>query len=101
MAVGAEVQRDGGTHFRVWAPRSATVAVELRAASQLDPQAVVPLDAEGNGYFSGSVPEASAGMFYQYRVASGSFPDPASRFQPEGVHGVSQIVDPGDFRWTD
>ena len=43
-----------------------------------------------------------AGSLYQYRIdGSGPFPDPASRFQPEGVHGPSQVVDPSRFRWTD
>lgn len=40
-------------------------------------------------------------MLYKYKLDSGSFPDPASRFQPEGPHGPSQIVDPSQFRWTD
>jgi maltooligosyltrehalose trehalohydrolase len=61
-----------------------------------------PLEAEENGYFSGTVAEASAGDQYRY-VLDGdqAFPDPASRFQPEGPHGPSQIVDPASFRWTD
>jgi maltooligosyltrehalose trehalohydrolase len=40
-------------------------------------------------------------MEYRYRLAHGVFPDPASRFQPEGPHGPSRIVDPGAFRWSD
>lgn len=99
--IGAEVSPDGGTYFRVWAPRSPTVAVEMGPATPTDaPLALIPLEAEGNGYFTGNVAEARAGMRYRFRLAQGSFPDPASRFQPDGPHGPSQIVDPA-FDWTD
>ena len=47
------------------------------------------------------VTQARAGSLYKLRLENGSFPDPASRFQPNGPHGPSQIVDPGSFRWTD
>src|SRR5204862_3900830 len=56
---------------------------------------------EGNGYFSAHVPFAEAGRRYRFRLDSGAFPDPASRFQPEGPHGPSQLVDPRRFSWTD
>ncbi len=101
MAVGAEPQRDGGVHFRVWAPTVEDVTVELQSASQQGSQTTTPLAAEAGGYFSGTVAEARVGDIYKYRVSHGSFPDPVSRFQPEGVHGFSQIVDPTAFCWTD
>ena len=63
--------------------------------------ALVPLRAEGNGYFSAKVAEASAGMLYRFVLPTGEFPDPASRFQPDGPHGPSQIVDPRAFVWDD
>jgi maltooligosyltrehalose trehalohydrolase len=57
---------------------------------------------EKNGYFSAHVPGARPGTLYRYRLDGGeSFPDPASRFQPEGPHGASQVVDAAAFRWTD
>jgi len=59
------------------------------------------LQAEGGGYFSAHVSGAQAGMLYKFKLNGGSFPDPASRFQPEGPHGPSQIVDPRHFKWTD
>jgi maltooligosyltrehalose trehalohydrolase len=60
------------------------------------------LDPEPGGYFSGEVPEAAAGALYRFRLdGQGPFPDPASRFQPEGPHGPSEVVDPTAFRWTD
>ena len=60
-----------------------------------------PLEREDGGYWSGLVSEARVGMHYRYQLASGAFPDPASRFQPCGPHGSSRIVDPGGFAWSD
>jgi maltooligosyltrehalose trehalohydrolase len=61
------------------------------------------LSAEEGGYFSGSAAGNAVGMRYRYRLDGGNslYPDPASRFQPEGPHGPSQIVDPDGFRWSD
>jgi maltooligosyltrehalose trehalohydrolase len=61
------------------------------------------LQREAGGYFSLALDSATAGMLYRYRLGDGTdrFPDPASRFQPLGPHGPSQIVDPGTFAWTD
>jgi maltooligosyltrehalose trehalohydrolase len=97
LPIGAEPQSGGGVHFRVWAPRCSEVAVEIEG---LEPAA---LQSEPDGYFSlWSVP-ARAGMRYRFRLDRGeaALPDPASRFQPEGPHGPSEIVDPGAFAWTD
>src|SRR5437773_3936216 len=106
LPIGAELMLDGGVHFRVWAPRRRQVEVVLEQASP-DPRQrnsqVVKLEAEGDGYFSGQVAEAVAGSLYRYRLdgAAELYPDPASRFQPEGPHGPAQVIDPGRFRWTD
>ena len=99
MPVGAEPV-DGGAHFRVWAPRSKTAAVQLGSSANGDIK-VIPLEREKEGYFSGFVPEARANTLYKFQIDSGAFPDPVSRFQPEGPHGPSQIIDPNEFRWTD
>src|SRR6185437_10275803 len=98
LPVGAEVQPDGRSHFRVWAPRRRTVAVVLEGSAKQ----VFPLDAEENGYFAGFVP-APAGTRYRFQLEGETklYPDPVSRFQPEGPHGPSQIVDPTAFAWTD
>ncbi len=99
MPVGAELAAGGAAHFRVWAPAADSVSVEL-----LDANGKValkqPLDAERNGYFSGFAAGARAGSRYRFRLPGGAFPDPASRFQPEGPHGPSEIVDPA-FAWND
>jgi maltooligosyltrehalose trehalohydrolase len=95
MPVGAEVT-DGGVHFRVWAPAGKTVDVAF------DDGAIVALEAEEHGYYSGFAANARAGACYKYRLDGGELcPDPASRFQPDGPHGSSQVVDAGSFPWTD
>jgi malto-oligosyltrehalose trehalohydrolase len=56
----------------------------------------------GGGWFEQVVPEAGAGTRYRYRLADGlAVPDPASRFQPDGVHGASEVIDPRGFDWPD
>ncbi len=95
LPVGAEILPPGGAHFRVWAPRRRSVEVVLEGGR-------TPLSAEDGGFFSGTVREAGAGALYRYRLDEGeSFPDPASRFQPEGPHGPSQVIDPAAYRWQD
>lgn len=94
--VGAEVAPGGGVHFRVWAPAAREVEVVL------DGGAATALEPEPRGYFSGLVAEARDGSLYRFRLDGGdSYPDPVSRFQPEGPHGPSQVVDTRRFRWTD
>jgi maltooligosyltrehalose trehalohydrolase len=63
----------------------------------------VPLASEPGGYFSGFHPHGKAGDLYWFRLDDDAarYPDPASRFQPQGPHGPSEIVDPSQFRWTD
>jgi maltooligosyltrehalose trehalohydrolase len=97
LPIGAEPQPHGGVHFRVWAPRCREVVVEIEG---LEPAALQP---ETHGYFSLRSMPARSGLHYRLRLDQGeaALPDPASRFQPEGPHGPSQIVDPEDFDWTD
>jgi maltooligosyltrehalose trehalohydrolase len=90
----------GGTHFRVWAPQARTVEVVLESPSSGG--RTQPLSKNADGTFTGFVANVVAGERYRYRLDGGeSYPDPASRFQPEGVHGPSEIVDPGQFTWND
>jgi maltooligosyltrehalose trehalohydrolase len=66
------------------------------------PQATHQLERESGGYHSGLAPNAAVGSRYRFRLDGGdAFPDPASRFQPEGPHGPSQVIDPVAFRWSD
>jgi maltooligosyltrehalose trehalohydrolase len=85
----------------VWAPKARTVDVEIARLDPSDP-AYWPLERDGRAVFTGFVPALRAGARYRYRLDGGpSFPDPWSRFQPDGVHGSSEVVDPLAFRWTD
>jgi len=102
FAIGAEVITGGGTDFRVWAPKSSSVAVEIGSDRNLtEGLRKIELEPEGEGYFRGYVGDCGEGMFYKYKLDGGSFPDPGSRFQPEGPHGPSQIVDPSRYEWHD
>jgi len=98
LPVGAEVQPGGGVHFRVWAPLRQAVEVVFEG----DALPPVDLRPDGDGCFSGLAAHAAAGALYRYRLdGGGAFPDPASRYQPDGPHGPSQVIDPGSFAWTD
>lgn len=99
LPIGAEVVT-GGVHFRVWAPRSKAAAIVECHPSGVSGK-VHPLTREAEGYFSGLAAGLGAGARYKIRLDSGDFPDPASRWQPEGPHGPSQVIDPSAFRWTD
>ncbi|MEI9897085.1 MAG: hypothetical protein WDN28_25290 [Chthoniobacter sp.] len=99
--IGAEVGKDG-THFRVWAPRSRKVSVKLGESSELARDGgTFELLAEADGYFSALVGEAKTGWHYKFQLDHGTFPDPASRFQPDGPHAASRLVDPGAYSWSD
>ena len=61
-----------------------------------------PWSAAAHGYFARRRVEATPGTRYRYRLDGGDeLPDPASRWQPDGVHGPSAVVDPTAFPWTD
>ena len=93
--MGAEPQAGGGVHFRVWAPEASRA--EAVVASR-----AFPLRQESLGYHSAFVPAAGVGDRYGFRLDGGDvMPDPASRFQPEGPHGLSQVVDPDAYAWND
>jgi maltooligosyltrehalose trehalohydrolase len=101
--IGAEPIGNGLTHFRVWAPKAKRLDVVLESSPENEAKrAFYPLAAESGGYFSGAI-AAEAGTFYRFRVnESETFhPDPASRFQPQGPHRSSCVVDPSRFRWSD
>src|SRR5215475_1835383 len=103
--IGAGVLPQGGTNFRVWAPRRRTVEVVVEGGAGGDPggRASLELTPEGAGYFSGVIQHVGAGGLYRFRLDGEDrlYADPASRYQPGGPHGPSQIVDPARFEWTD
>jgi len=99
--IGAELVGENKAHFRVWAPKAQKVDVVFPDAAETNSR-FCPLAAESDGYFCG-VANAGPGSRYRFRVngAENCYPDPASRFQPDGPHGSSCIVDPTKFRWSD
>jgi maltooligosyltrehalose trehalohydrolase len=95
---GVEIQGQQGVHARVWAPAARDVDV-VRAD---DESARWALTAEAGGYFSGRILGLRAGDRYWILLdGERRRPDPCSRYQPEGPHGPSEIVDPSAFEWTD
>ena len=94
-AVGAELT-PAGTDFRVWAPAHSAVSVVIDGSDH-------PLERETDGHFRGVVATARTGTRYRLRLDSdaATYPDPASRFQPDGPHGDSEVVDPKSYQWRD
>ncbi len=101
LPVGAELDAAGGVHFRVWAPKRKTVRVVLEDGPGAP--ATKDLQPEAEGYFAATVLGAAADTVYRFEVdqENGRFPDPASRFQPDGPSGPSRVIDPDAFEWTD
>ncbi len=87
-----------GTRFRVWAPEATRVELVIEAGA--GPPA--PMAPTREGWFELTHPAAGPGTRYRFLVnGAGPFPDPASRFQPTGVHGPSEVVDPAAYPWAD
>ena len=92
--MGARVTPDG-VRFRVWAPAARTVEVDLGSRS-------VALARTDDGVWDGLVVGVGAGSRYRFELdGQGSYPDPYSRSQPDGVHGPSEVVDPTAYAWHD
>lgn len=99
MPFGAEVRTDGRVHFRFWGPAATRVELCLEEGAA---ESVLPLIGGPGGWFGLVTDRATAGSRYRYRIDGGlQVPDPASRFQPDDVHGPSQVVAPRRWRWTD
>jgi maltooligosyltrehalose trehalohydrolase len=96
--LGANVLKDGRLGFLVWAPLRKSVGLEFLTPRKQ----MVPMDKLENGYFGATVPDQGGDVQYLY-VLDGSIrrPDPASRFQPLGVHGPSALARHGEFKWED
>ena len=91
--IGAEIT-DNGVSFRVWAPKHDRAEIVFEGGREL------PLIAEDHGYHTAVDPRAQAGDRYRIRLGNDAdlYPDPASHYQPDGVHGPSQVVDHTAFR---
>ena len=93
--LGASLHGDGTT-FRVWAPKCRVVDLVVEGRGPLRMREV------GDGLLELTLPVVPDGTRYQYRLDGERYrPDPVSRWQPDGVHGPSAVVDPARFAWTD
>src|ERR1700727_1608528 len=100
MPVGCALKPEGGARFRLWAPSSATATLELRRPDGAEPtRHIMP---SLHGWHEIDVPDAGEGASYRFVVKTRqaddlAVPDPASRSNPQGVHGASLIVDPKSY----
>ncbi|TCH98424.1 malto-oligosyltrehalose trehalohydrolase [Roseococcus sp. SYP-B2431] len=96
MPFGAELQPDGQVRFRLWAPSHAAVQIEIEGTPPR------PMEALGDGWHALVTDRARAGSHYRFVLPDGlKAPDPASRYQPEDVHGPSEVIDPASYAWRD
>jgi maltooligosyltrehalose trehalohydrolase len=97
--LGALPLEPGAVRFRLWAPRCRRVEVCLVGPGRVR---AAPLEPRADGIFEATIAEVEAGARYHYRLdGAAERPDPVSRFQPIGVHGPSEVVDPAAFVWSD
>ncbi len=97
MPFGAECQDDGSVRFRLWAPSHARIGMVLDGAATPE-----PMQRDDAGWHSLVSRQARPGTRYQFVLPDGlRVPDPASRHQPEDVHGPSEVIDPITYVWQD
>jgi maltooligosyltrehalose trehalohydrolase len=84
-------------HFRVWAPAPRSISLVIEQSGR---RRDVALERTANGYFEALVADADPGTRYWYRVEDQLLPDPASRWQPEGPFGPSEVVDASRYKWS-
>src|SRR2546423_12257086 len=96
--LGATRLPGGDWQFLLWAPHARRVDLQILGPAR----PTVEMEKHSRGYYSAVIEGLDPGQQYLYRLDRvRDIPDPASRFQPEGVHGASQLVDPNTFEWTD
>ena len=97
MPFGAECRNDGSVRFRLWAPAARQVELCLDNVNR-----PLPLERLDKGWFELVADAAGPGSLYRFRIDEAEkVPDPASRFQPQDVHGPSEVIDPDAFNWQD
>lgn len=99
MPFGAQVLADGRVRFRLWAPAARRIDLGLEGPNN---RLFLPMRAGEQGWHELVSDRAGPGSLYCFRIDSGPcVPDPASRRQPRGVHGPSQVIDPEAWSWAD
>jgi len=97
VSLGAIYSNDSGCHFSVWAPFIDKMDVCIMSSQER----IIPLKKDAQGYFSATAEDVRPGSLYLYQLNRRKrYPDPASRYQPRGVHGPSQVID-SSFPWED
>jgi malto-oligosyltrehalose trehalohydrolase len=100
MPFGAELVPDG-VRFRLWAPKARELAVVLQdAGSSTGGERLYPMQRAEDGWFALTTRAAKRGSRYQFAVEGLRVPDPASRYQPDDVHGPSMVIDPDAYDWS-
>ncbi|MBI5164513.1 MAG: malto-oligosyltrehalose trehalohydrolase [Magnetospirillum sp.] len=94
MPFGTEIRPDG-VAFRLWAPDAGEVRLHVDGRGDL------AMEALRHGWRHAFVPGLGPGARYGYRVGELLVPDPASRRQPDDVHGLSEVIDPAAYDWSD
>src|SRR6201993_3683328 len=103
MKIGANYLGDKRCEFVVWAPFLEKVVLSIISLTGTnDSPLLIPMDKGYDGYWKKVVENISPGTLYLYRIGEGwDRPDPASHYQPGGVHNPSQVVDHKSFKWED
>ncbi|MUG94316.1 malto-oligosyltrehalose trehalohydrolase [Scytonema sp. UIC 10036] len=97
MKIGTQYLGDGRCEFRVWAPNAETAAVKIVSPQER----ILPMEQKEGGYWQLMATDVEPGTQYFYQLNNGeSRPDPASNYQPLGVHAASQVID-HNFTWND
>ena len=100
MPFGAETLGDGRVRFRLWAPAARHVHLRLERTGRAC--GLLSLTAEPGGWHGVVTAHTPAGSRYSFQLEDGTrVPDPASRCQPDDVHGASEVIDPRAFEWRD
>lgn len=99
MKIGANYRGSGECEFTVWAPYSKEVAVQIISPQQR----LIPMEMKDEeGHWTIAASDIAPGTLYFYKLdGKDDRPDPASKFQPKGVHGPSEVVDLSTFSWND
>jgi malto-oligosyltrehalose trehalohydrolase len=98
MPFGASLIAAGGVRFRLWAPGVTRVTLQLEARQPIH----LPMQAREGGWHELDVAAAAPGTRYRFMLPDGlRVPDPAARFNPDGVHGASEVIDPRAHEWPD
>jgi maltooligosyltrehalose trehalohydrolase len=97
MKIGSHVLPDGNQEFKVWAPLKEKMF--LHVVQPFDKK--IEMQKDDGGYFHATVETDDLCRYFLVPEGKQEFPDPASQFQPEGVHGPSEVVDHSAYKWND